>query len=143
MRKILTTLAAVLVTLAGLGLAHAVEVYSMGEAVTVGKLQYTVTKAWWEKDAEGKDKYLGIEVSVTNTGDVRVQLPPFQLIDGNGRPREVNFSKITWPKMALNPGETLHGKLYFQPTAEEGFRLLVSGGYDEGEFAHVEIGDIG
>ncbi len=143
MRKtLLGTVAIVSLLLTGLAFAQNIEVFSMGEPVTVGELVYRVNKAWWEKTPDGSDQYLGVAVTVTNKGSERVQLPPFQLIDANGRPHEVNFSKIVWPKMALNAGETLSGKLYFHLPEGEGFRMVVSGGYDEGEFAYVEINEV-
>ena len=122
-----------------------IPVFPMGEEARVGDLVYRVERAWWEKVADDhghETEYLGIALAVTNKGERRIQLPPFQLIGPDGRPREVNYSRIVWPKMNLNPGETLTGKLYFHLPRGEGFQLLISGGYEAGLFAHVEISEI-
>ncbi len=152
MRKsvLMTAALAVLVTgalalAAPAATAGDMEVYPMGKDARVGDLAYRVDRAWWETvpNPDGtQDEYLGVELAVTNRGKQRIQIPPFQLIDAKGRPHEVNYSRIVWPKMAVNPGETITGTLYFHLPRGEGFRLLISGGYKQGEFAHVEISEI-
>jgi hypothetical protein len=120
-------------------------VYEAGEPVQVGGLTYRVRKAWWAKfedGSRGTGLFLGVELALKNSDSRTIQIPPFMLVGSNGREYEPNYSKIVWPKMSVNPGEELSGRIYFHVPRDFTYRLLVSGGYRAKDVAYISLGSV-
>lgn len=129
----------------GVAQERELETYRAGAPAKVGPLTYEVARAWWQNfPVPGREDnvFLGVALSVRNGGTRTVQIPPFGLVDSEGREHGVNYSKIVWPRMSLGPGETERGKLYFHVSRDLSYRLLVSGGYLSNEFAFLGLGKI-
>ena len=91
------------------------------------------------REARGGTALLGVELRVRNSGSSVVQFPPFTLVTSSGREYEPNYSRLVWPKMSINPGETIEGSFYFSPPRGLRYRLLVSGGFVSGRFAFLRL----
>ncbi len=112
------------------------KMYAMGERAQAGALIYTVTEAEW-LDRLGEEpnvripanKFLALEVSVTNSGASTSAIPLLSLVDARGQryQEQTNGEGLAeWLGFLrrLKPAETEHGRVLFDvPPA--GYRLRV------------------
>lgn len=128
--------------------ADSVRTFRMGEKVEVGSLVYTVVSADWRPELgdgnNAKDRFLVIQLSVTNGGGSPMASPLTHLIDAQGKEygelQEVrNFSQWMGLIRNVSPASTESGAIVFDvPLAI--YKLKVSDGNVENEkSAQVEI----
>jgi hypothetical protein len=124
--------------------AAEVPMHGMGEPVPVGALTYTVPSATWRSVEEpGREKpveYLEVQVLITNRGEDKAGIPPFRIFDEAGGYYEDNDSKRVFPKMTLEPGETVRGSLFFQQAPRDGKVWFVAASeFGGGAYAYVAL----
>jgi hypothetical protein len=118
--------------------------HRMGEKVKVGPLIYTVLSADWRADfgdgaekSVAKDRFVIIQLSITNSGGEQEGSPLTQLIDAQGKEhgevQEVkNLPQWLGLLRLLSPASTDTGKIVFD-VPRGGYKLKVSGGSTENE----------
>jgi len=109
----------------------------MGERVQVGPLIYNVLHAEWSTQlGEGsearmpKNRFLIVQLTVTNSGGGETSIPPVTLEDGRGGayPEELNGTGVTnWLGLLrkLTPAQTEQGRIVFDAPSGA-YRLRVT-----------------
>ncbi|MDP3000929.1 MAG: DUF4352 domain-containing protein [Bryobacterales bacterium] len=131
------TLAAVCIFGCGRPQAAQTRTYRLGERVEVGPLIYSVFHAEWRTQlGEGpelrtpKNRFLIVQLTITNSGGGETSIPPVTLEDGRGGsfPEEISGAGVTnWLGLLrkLRPAQTEQGRIVFDaPTGA--YRLRVT-----------------
>jgi hypothetical protein len=126
--------------------------HQMGEKVSVGKLMYSVLHGQWNMTlGEGsgqrvpKDRFLVLDVSISNGGPEEVAVPLFSLFDAKGqihRELENGEGVENWMGLLRNiaPVQTLRGQILFDvPLTSYKLQITDGGPPDEEVTALVDI----
>ncbi|WP_321474287.1 DUF4352 domain-containing protein [uncultured Paludibaculum sp.] len=117
------------------------KVYQMGAPVKVGALSYTVLDTEWKESLDGslgarlpENRFLIVNLSITNDGGGDINLPLLSLVDVNGKEyREIDKGEgiPQWLGLLrpISPAQTLSGHIAFDaPLA--GYKVRISSGGD-------------
>lgn len=134
--------------------------YGIGDAVTIGNLQYNVTDAFtsplvgsglWAEFPKGS--YVVIIVEIENVGKESefISSGVFSLTDSQDRKYDVDSASFYLSYMGFNvilfdnlgPGLTTRGSILFDvPKDDTGLRLKITGGWLSSTKEYIEIGDV-
>lgn len=130
---------------AGCGLrknaAEEARLNTMGAPVTVGALTYTVVDSQWAESLNGatgqrlpKNRFLMLDLSVTNNSGVEVGVPLLSLVDAGGkeyREEDKGDGLAQWFGLlrTVQPSQTEHGRVLFD-VPQAGYKLRLSSGGD-------------
>ena len=130
----------------------AAKIYTEGETVSIGYTTYVAWQSYWtdklsdnpHRQTAPNAKYLVIEVSVRNDDNKERSIPPFKLIDSDGR--EYGTSSSSWQLTdhigtlaSLNPDVQKGGWIVFDCPPERAYKLKVSGGFWSSDDALIQL----
>lgn len=126
--------------------------FRMGERVTVGNLVYSVAHSTWQTHlGEGggqrvpENRFVTVEVTVSNSGSQEVAVPLLTLVDANGKAyleSENGEGVSNWMGLLriVKPVQALNGNLLFDvPRASYKLQLTDGAEPDEEKTAFVDI----
>lgn len=126
--------------------------YNEGDTVDVGYMTYVVWESNWIDELADLPtgalrpaaKYLAVELSAVNNSDKSRNIPPFKLIDSNGK--EYATSSDAWLLHnhlgvldSLNPDVQKDGAIIFDCPDDREYHLKVSGGYWSSQAAYINL----
>jgi hypothetical protein len=123
----------------------------LGEEFSVGYWTYICQRAGWTLTwppdggyrVEKPDAaFLAVDVTATNNDSTASVVPPFYLIDDQGRKYESKsllYDNVFGPLESLNPGVSKRGFIVFDVPQDRQYALLVSGGIQSGTSQVVRI----
>jgi len=126
--------------------------FQMGEKIPVGPLTYDIVQTSWKTQLGQafqvrfpQNRFLLIDISVTNGGGSDISVPLFNLEDANGKtyPEASNGDGVDgWFGLlrTISPAQTQQGRLVFDaPLTSYKLRITDGGGPGEEKFAWVQI----
>ncbi|HEY4359741.1 MAG TPA: DUF4352 domain-containing protein [Bryobacteraceae bacterium] len=126
--------------------------YQMGEKIPVGLLTYDIVQTSWKTQLGEafqvrfpQNRFLLVDISVTNGGGSDISVPLFTLEDANGQsyPEASSGEGVdNWFGLLRNisPAQTQQGRLVFDvPLTSYKLRITDGGGPGEEKFAWVTI----
>jgi len=126
--------------------------FQMGEKVPVGPLTYNIVQTTWKTQLGEafqirfpQNRFLLVDISVTNGGGNDISVPLFSLEDANGQsfPEAPSGEGVeNWFGLLRNisPADTRQGRLVFDvPLTSYKLRITDGGGPGEEKFAWVTI----
>lgn len=125
--------------------------FAMGQTVTLGYTSYCLWSARWAKQLPGdvfdrrpNASFLILDVSVRNDDKKARTIPPFHLLDDQGREHQEDSAGAFLDNSlglieSLNPGVTKQGLILFDVLASDTYKLKVSGGYWSSDEALIDI----
>jgi hypothetical protein len=124
----------------------------MGETLTIGYTSYVVWRAHWSDRLSSNQflnkrpnaKWLFLDVSVRNNDKKARTIPPFKLVDEQGREYESSSDAMMIENAigvldSLNPDVTKQGYVVFDVPSNRTYKLELSGGYWSTETGYIRI----
>ena len=128
------------------------KVFNMGEQISVGYMTYVIDTAEWADkisrsygDIKPDSSFLIINLRTRNDDNETRQIPPFYLVDENGKKYETTSDSVYLDcnfdfLHKLNPEVSTKGCIVFDVPSNHNYWLKVSGKYwSSTEYALVEI----
>lgn len=132
--------------------SNSVPIFKMGEQISVGYMSYVVDKAKWSdsiyvsymSDIKPDSSFLIINLRTRNDDREARQIPPFHLIDENGKKYDTTSDSVYLNcdfdfLHQLNPEVSTEGCIVFDVPSNHNYWLEISGGYWSTQDALVEI----
>jgi hypothetical protein len=126
--------------------------FNIGQPFSIGYWSYVCHSAHWTpifgsdlySMERANGKFVVVDITVQNNDTSASTLPPFQLVDKDGRTYDESSSGMVSQGFfsvleKLNPGVSKRGNIAFDVPPDREYFLLISGGFESGKHAIVVL----